>query len=240
MLILPAIDIYQGRCVRLAQGDYQRATAYADDPVAVAHQWEACGATWIHLVDLDGARAGACVNRDTIRSIRAAVRAALQVGGGIRTMAALDDLLTNGIDRVILGTAALRDEALVRQAITRWGDRVVISLDTRGRFLATSGWHETSDIHMTDAARQLCALGARRFIHTDIARDGMMTGPSYALLTELRAAVAVPVLAAGGIAAIEHLRRLADLGVEGAIVGRALYTGAIDLERALREVQYAG
>jgi phosphoribosylformimino-5-aminoimidazole carboxamide ribotide isomerase len=239
MIILPAIDICAGRCVRLAQGDYRRATTYADDPVAVARQWEAAGATWIHLVDLDGARVGSCVNYKTIAAIRAAVRASLQVGGGIRTLNDLHSLLADGIDRVILGTAVLTDLQMVCDAIARWGNRIVISLDTRGRLLAASGWQETSAILLVDAARQLYALGARRFIHTDIARDGMMTGPSYELLAELRAAVPVPLLAAGGIASLDHLRRLAAMGMEGAIVGRALYTGSLNLQDALREVQHA-
>jgi phosphoribosylformimino-5-aminoimidazole carboxamide ribotide isomerase len=239
MLILPAIDICAGRCVRMAQGDYRRVTTYAADPVAVARQWEACGATWIHLVDLDGAYAGSRINRDVIAAVRGAVHAAMQVGGGIRTMVDLDDLLTSGVDRVILGTAALNDRQLVQAAIARWGDRIVVSLDTRGRLLATSGWLETSAIPLVDAAQRLHALGVQRFIHTDIARDGMMTGPSYALLAELRAAVPVPLLAAGGIATLDHLRQLAEMGIEGAIVGRAVYTGTLDLAIALREVQYA-
>lgn len=239
MEIIPAIDIRGGRCVRLRQGDYAAETVFDDDPVAVAKRWLGAGATRLHVVDLDGARAGAPASFDIVVAI-ARLGIATQVGGGIRATETVKRYLAAGLDRVILGTAAVNDLALMEALCRDCGPAVVVSLDARGGRLATEGWTQTTDYRAEDLAVLLAELGVRRFIYTDIERDGTLTEPNYAALEHLAAVVDRPVIASGGVARAEQLSRLADAGLEGVIIGRALYDGRVDLERALAAGRAAG
>ena len=233
MDVIPAVDIRGGRCVRLYQGDYEQETVFADDPTEVARGWQQRGARRLHIVDLDGARDGVPANRDTIVRIIGEARVPVQIGGGIRSLEMIAGYVDAGADRIVLGTSAVRDEALMRDAVARFGERIAVSIDARDGLVATDGWTKGTTTPATDAIRRLAALGVARFIYTDVGRDGTLTEPNYGALEEIVRAAGVPVIAAGGIAKVEHLARLAALGVEGAIVGRALYTGDIELEAAL-------
>lgn len=231
MIVIPAIDLRGGRCVRLLQGDFASETVYGDDPLAMARRWQDAGAPYLHLVDLDGARAGRPVQAAIIGEIARALTIPVQAGGGLR---ALDDIaaaLDGGQARVVLGTAALEDRALLAAALARWGaERIVVGLDARDGLVATHGWRATSTTRATDLARELAALGVRRILYTDIARDGTLTAPNEGALRELAASADLAILASGGVADRAHLAALAAIpGVEGAIVGRALYTGDVAL-----------
>lgn len=228
MLIIPAIDLRHGRCVRLLRGDFERETVYDVDPVAVARRWHAAGARMLHVVDLDGARGGRPVQLYLIREIAAVIP--VQVGGGLRMPEDVDAALGAGIERVVLGTAALNVQ-LVRELAETFGARLVVALDTRDGQVSVRGWTETSQWTMLELATALIDAGVRRFLHTDVERDGTLTSPNYASLKKL-VALGAPVLASGGISSLEHVRRLRDIGVEAAIVGRALYEGTIDMEEA--------
>jgi phosphoribosylformimino-5-aminoimidazole carboxamide ribotide isomerase len=234
MLILPAIDLLEGRCVRLTQGDFARAQQFSDDPAALALHWQAEGARWLHIVDLDGARAGAPRNLPTMRAIREAVRIKMQIGGGLRSLESVALLLDLGVERIILGTAALKDRPFLRACLQRCGQRIVVGLDARNGLVATDGWLATSSMPALTLAQELAAEGVARFIYTDIARDGTLTGPNLDALQQMLAGVKRPIIASGGVSSLVDLHALAALGVEGAIVGRALYTGDVPLAQAIR------
>jgi len=232
MIVIPSIDLRGGRCVRLMQGDFARETVYGDDPVAIARRWQEAGAPRLHVVDLDGAREGRPVQAEIIGEIARALAIPVQAGGGLRTLDDVAAALDAGLARVVLGTTALEDRALLAAALARWGaERIVVGLDARDGLVATRGWRATSTTRATDLARDLAALGVRRVLYTDIARDGTLTAPNYAALRDLAARCpGLAILASGGVAAREHLAALAAIpGVEGAIVGRALYTGDLAL-----------
>ena len=233
MEVIPAIDIRGGRCVRLYQGDYARETVFSDDPLLVAQRWQDEGATRLHVVDLDGARAGQPVNNAVIERILEAARLPVQVAGGIRQIDVIDRYVEAGADRVVLGTAAVKDELLVANACALYPEALVVSVDARGGRVATEGWREGSAETAEGLARRMAEVGVRRLVFTDIARDGTMRGPNFRAIARLVEAVDVPVIASGGIASVEHVRRLAKLGVEGAILGRALYDGSVSLSEAL-------
>lgn len=237
MIILPAIDIKDGRCVRLFQGDYSQITTYDTDPVQVALRWQEAGASWLHLVDLDGAKEGYPVNAELIKRIRAATTLHIELGGGMRTLEHIEQLLELGVDRVILGTIAITNRQLLQQALARWGERIVVGLDARDGLVAIAGWLETSQVKAVDLACELSALGVKRFIYTDISRDGALTGPNLAALTEMQQAVSSALIASGGVSSLADLQALASSGVEGTIVGKAIYTGAVDLAAAIREIE---
>jgi phosphoribosylformimino-5-aminoimidazole carboxamide ribotide isomerase len=237
MLIFPAIDLRAGRCVRLTQGDFARAQEFSDDPPAVALRWQSEGTKWLHVVDLDGARTGAPSNLEAIQRIRQAVTIPIQVGGGLRSLESVAALLDLGIERAILGTAALKDRAFLQACLERWGDRIAVALDARNGLVATDGWLETSAISALALARDLVEEGVARFIYTDIARDGTLTGPNLTSLKQMQQAIARPIIASGGVASLADLRALAGLGVEGAIIGRALYTGEVKLAEAIAAVE---
>ncbi|HET8912265.1 MAG TPA: 1-(5-phosphoribosyl)-5-[(5-phosphoribosylamino)methylideneamino]imidazole-4-carboxamide isomerase [Ktedonobacteraceae bacterium] len=237
MLIFPAIDIKDGQCVRLFQGDYDQVTTYGADPVEVALRWQASGASWLHLVDLDGARAGYPVNLDLVRRIRAATSLRIELGGGVRRLEHLEQMLDTGIERVILGTVALTDRELLVRALERWGERVVVGLDARAGLVAVAGWTETSGFRATELARDLSVAGVKRFIYTDIARDGALSGPNLTALQEMQQATTGALIASGGVSSLADLRALNALGIEGAIVGKALYTGAVELGEAIHELE---
>jgi phosphoribosylformimino-5-aminoimidazole carboxamide ribotide isomerase len=236
--LIPAIDLLGGRCVRLAQGRYEEATVYGDDPAAVAARFAAHPLRRLHVVDLDGARAGEPRNGEALRAVLAAAKdVPVQVGGGMRALAHVEERFALGADRVVLGTAALRDPALVRDAARRYPGRVAVAIDARGGRVAVEGWTEASDVAAVDLARRFEDAGVAAIVHTDIGRDGMLSGPNLEATARLAEAVAVPVVASGGVGSEEDVRaaaRLARRGVAGLIVGRALYTGAVDLARALR------
>ncbi len=232
MEVIPAIDIRGGRCVRLRQGDYDDETVFDDDPVAAAQRWIDAGATRLHVVDLDGAREGVAVNFDLIAAI-AGLGPPVQTGGGIRRAETVARYRDAGVDRVVLGTAAVRDRALVKALCRDHAAAVVISLDAREGRVATDGWTETSEVEAVELALRLVEVGVRRFVYTDIARDGMLSEPNYAALERLLEAVDVPVIASGGVAEAAQVAKLAEVGAEAVIIGRALYDGRVDLKAAI-------
>ena len=236
MEIIPAIDLRGGRCVRLVQGDYDRETVFSDDPVATAQRWVSEGAPRLHVVDLDGAREGRPVNADAAGTIIAAVAIPVQVAGGVRDLDAVERWLAAGADRVVLGTAAVRDPTLAQEAARRHGERIAVSVDGRDGLFAAEGWREQTDQRVDDLLRRFVELGVQRFIYTDIGVDGTLTAPNYEAVAALVRATPAPLIAAGGVAEVAHLVRLAGLGVEGAIVGRALYEGRVSLPEALAAV----
>jgi len=242
MIILPAIDIKDGQCVRLYQGDYAQVTTYDSDPVQVAVRWQKAGASWLHIVDLDGAAQGHPVNMPLLQQIREATSHHIQVGGGLRTIEHIEHVMSIGVERVILGTIAITNRALLQEALARYGERIAVGLDARDGKIAIEGWRETSDVLAIDLARELSALGVRRFIYTDISRDGSLQGPNLEGLGRMQEAITrstatYSLIASGGVSSMADLRVLAALGVEGAIVGKALYTGQIDLHKAIHELE---
>ncbi|MCS6939639.1 MAG: 1-(5-phosphoribosyl)-5-[(5-phosphoribosylamino)methylideneamino]imidazole-4-carboxamide isomerase [Roseiflexaceae bacterium] len=237
MEIIPAIDIKDGRCVRLYQGDFQQVTVYDDDPVAVAQRWFEQGAPRLHLVDLDGARHGHPVHTDIIRAIVRSIGAPVQLGGGIRSIEAVECALDLGVQRVILGTAAVRDPDLIARLVQQFGDAIVVAIDARNGMAATAGWTEIAAISAVDLLERMATLGVRRVVYTDISRDGTLSEPNVTATGALVRPGGPAVIASGGISTIDHLRRLAAVGVEGAIVGRALYTGDLSLRDALAAFQ---
>ncbi|MCL6648087.1 MAG: 1-(5-phosphoribosyl)-5-[(5-phosphoribosylamino)methylideneamino]imidazole-4-carboxamide isomerase [Chloroflexi bacterium] len=231
--VFPAIDLRAGRVVRLYQGDYQRETIFADDPVAVARQWVALGARWLHLVDLDGAAAGTPRNQEAIRAIRAAVAVPLQLGGGLRSEEAVAAALADGIDRVVLGTLAVEEPERLRALAARFGPRLALSLDARQGKLASRGWVATSERRVEELATEAGQLGIGCLIVTDITQDGTLAGPNLALIAAVRAASGLAVIAAGGIRSLDDLAAVKRAGAAGAILGRALYEGTLPLPVAL-------
>jgi phosphoribosylformimino-5-aminoimidazole carboxamide ribotide isomerase len=238
MDIIPAIDIRGGRCVRLDQGDYDRETIFADDPVEVAKRWQALGAPRIHVVDLDGAKDGVPRNEAVIWRVIEAVSIPVQVGGGNRTLEVIDSYIKAGASRVALGTAAVKDQTVLVNALALFGDRILVGVDARDGMVATEGWLETSSLSAVDLIAQLALLNVPRIFYTDISRDGMLGGPNFPAIQQvvehaLGLDVPMRVIASGGVSEVEHIQRLKLIGVEGAIIGKALYTGALDLREAL-------
>jgi phosphoribosylformimino-5-aminoimidazole carboxamide ribotide isomerase len=233
MEIIPAIDLKDSLCVRLYQGDFDRTTVYDEDPVAVAQRWVVQGATRLHIVDLDGAKAGHPVNTDIVRDIVQAVDIPVQLGGGMRCEEDIAAVLEMGVSRVILGTAAVNEPALVERMVQRFGSSIIIGVDARDGYVAIDGWTEATFLRATDLIDQMADIGVQRIIYTDISRDGTLTEPNYAATSALISPGGPAIIASGGISHHDHLLQLARLGVEGAIVGRALYTEAIDLATAI-------
>ena len=234
MEVIPAIDLRGGRCVRLHQGDFRRETVFSDDPLAMARKWQEQGGPRLHLVDLDGAATGEPAHLEIISAIVAALDIPVQVGGGIRSTDTARAWLEAGVDRVVIGTAAVRDPDMVEAVVGEHGsDQVVVSVDARDGMVALQGWTESSQVSALDLARRMAALGVSRLLYTDIARDGMLTGPDLETNARLVRETGMAVLASGGVASVEDIRQLEATGVEGVIVGRALYTGAVSLREAL-------
>lgn len=235
MIIYPAIDLKQGQCVRLEQGDMDRATVYGDDPLAVARQFEAAGSRWIHMVDLDGAIAGSARNREAIGKVAAQTGLQVQAGGGIRSEEDIRQMLeVTGVSRVILGTAAVENPGLVAWAVEKYADRIAVGIDARGGKVATRGWVQEGEYDAVELAKQMGSIGVGTIIYTDIARDGMMTGPDFARTEQLIEQTGLNIIISGGVAAHSHIAQGLKIGAAGAIIGRALYNGAVDLGRALR------
>ncbi len=236
LTLYPAIDLKDGACVRLRRGDMDAATIYSDDPAAQARAWQDAGCRWLHVVDLNGAFAGRAVNAAAVGAILAAATVPVQLGGGIRDMAAVERWLAAGVRRVILGSAAVRDPALVRDACRRFPGRIVVGIDARDGLVATDGWAATSDLAATELAARFADAGVAAVIYTDIGRDGMLAGLNLEQTNALAAASPIPVIASGGVGSLDDLRALrrsAAPGVEGVIVGRALYDGRVDPAAAL-------
>lgn len=233
MLIYPAIDLLNGRCVRLRQGDYTRETVFSDDPAAVARSWVARGADRLHVVDLDGAKAGKPVNGPVIRQIVEAAGVPVQLGGGLRTDDDLATVFDWGVRWAVVGTRALQSPEWVRAAAARRPDQLVLGVDAKDGFVATEGWLEVSRVKAVDLAKQVSDAPLAAVVYTDIAKDGMMSGPNFEALAEMRAAMPLPVIASGGVCTLDHVRRLVAEGVPGCIIGRALYEGSLDLTDVL-------
>ena len=234
MILYPAIDLKDGQCVRLLRGDMDAATVFGDDPAAQARAFVEAGCEWLHLVDLNGAFAGRAVNRAAVEAILDAVSVPVQLGGGIRDVAAIRRWLDRGVARVILGTAAVEDPELVRQAARDFPGQVAVGIDARGGCVATRGWAEETDLSATDLARRFEDAGVAAIVYTDIDRDGAMAGPNVPATEALARAVSIPVIASGGVSSLEDLLALkATAVVAGAISGRALYDGAVDLREVL-------
>lgn len=236
MQIFPAIDLRGGRCVRLRQGDYARETVFGDDPAAMARRWVEAGATFLHLVDLDGAKAGKPINGDSVRAIVAAAEVPCQLGGGLRSEADIHEALGWGVDRVIVGTRALQDPDWLGNVARRLPGKVVLGIDAKQGKVATEGWLNVSATTVLDLARQCSSWPLAALIYTDISRDGMLAGPNVEGLRELAAAVSLPVIASGGVTSLADIRRLKQLNLAGCIIGRALYEGQLDLSEVLSEV----
>ncbi len=238
MIIYPAIDLRRGRCVRLVQGDPRAETVVGDDPAAIARRWVGLGATWLHVVNLDGAFGEeASANAAALRDILAVAGVPVQFGGGLRSLADVEAALTLGVARVVVGTAAVADPDLLRQAVTRFGSgRVAVGIDARDGIVATHGWQQTSGVSALDLARRMQALGVTRVVYTDIARDGTLAGVNAAACAALARASGLAVIASGGVATLDDIRRVKAVevdGVEGIVVGKALYAGQVNLKEAL-------
>ncbi|MHB0868310.1 MAG: 1-(5-phosphoribosyl)-5-[(5-phosphoribosylamino)methylideneamino]imidazole-4-carboxamide isomerase [Chloroflexota bacterium] len=227
--VIPAVDVRGGHCVRLFQGQYDQETVFSEDPVAVALQWQAEGAHRVHVVDLDGALAGTPQNLAIVRRMAQLLAVPIEFGGGLRELRSIQQVLETGVDRVILGTAAVETPSLVKQACALYGDRVAVALDARNGIVMTHGWTEASGESALEVATRMINLGAARLVYTDITRDGTLTEPNFDAINQLATSVGVPVIASGGVSRAEQLVRLRNLGVEGAVVGRALYTGDIKM-----------
>ena len=236
MEILPAIDLLDGACVRLHQGDYDQVTRFSEDPVAQALSWQSQGATRLHLVDLDGAKRGEPINDAAVRAITSALDIPVQLGGGVRSLERAEELIACGLDRVILGTVAIEQPQLVQELAQRHPGRIVVGIDANDGRVATRGWIEQSDVLATDLAKQFSAAGIAAIITTDIATDGTLAGPNLEALRTMAQCSAVPVIASGGIGCMADLLSLLPLeplGVTGVILGRALYDGRVDLAEAI-------
>ncbi len=240
MLVIPAIDLSAGQVVRLARGDMKKKTVYSDDPVAMARRWADEGAQILHVVDLDGAVSGKLANLDAVAKIVEAIDIPVELGGGLRTVADVQRVLDIGVRWAIMGTAALRNRSELEAAVAQFGDQVIVGIDARDGKVAVEGWTQDSDIEATQIAQQMELLGVERLICTDIATDGMLTGPNLAAMRQFCAAVDIPTVASGGVRSVEDvraLRELEPLGLLGCIVGRALYTGDLALPDAIAAAQ---
>ena len=238
MRIYPAIDIIDGTCVRLVQGDYSQKTKFAEDPCEVALRWQREGGEFVHIVDLDGAKSGEMPNLELICRIANTLDVPIEVGGGIRTMEAAERYLENGVERVIIGTSALSNPDFVKKAVEKYGDRIAVGIDAKDGMVAVNGWEEVSSVSALDLAKKMEELGVAYIIYTDIATDGMLKGPNKEAMAEMvRAVPKVNIIASGGVTTIEDVEALIETGVEGAIIGKALYTDKIDLAEAVEKAR---
>lgn len=235
MRLFPAIDIKNGQCVRLRQGSFQDILVYSDTPLKIAKEWEACGASFIHIVDLDGALLGHSVNEEVIGQIVKEVSIPVQVGGGIRTIKDIENKLSLGIQRVIIGTKAVKDPGFIKEAITTFGaDRIVIGIDAKDGMVAIEGWEKISNYQAVALAMEMKQLGIRKIVYTDISKDGMLQGPNITHTKEMVEATGLDIIASGGISSLKDLERLQEIKVYGAILGKSLYENKIDLKQAIQ------
>ncbi len=234
MKLFPAIDIKNGQCVRLRQGSFQDILVYSDIPLKIAKQWEACGASFIHIVDLDGALVGHSVNDEVIQSIVKELAIPVQVGGGIRTIKDIENKLSLGIERVIIGTKAVKDPAFIKEAVSTFGPRrIVIGIDAKDGMVAIEGWEKLSSYHAISLAQEMKKYGVQTIVYTDISKDGMLQGPNIEHTKELAEATGLNIIASGGVSSLKDLEMLQEAGIYGAIIGKALYENQIDLKKAV-------
>lgn len=233
MIVFPAIDLYDGAAVRLFKGDYAQKTVYSHNPAAVSLDFKKCGATHIHLVDLQGAKTGDTPNFDTVCKIKARSKLFCEIGGGIRDMATVEKYVQSGLDRIILGTAAVENRDFTKEAVERFGDKIAVGIDIKDGFVAIKGWTEKSKLNAFDFCEEMQKIGVKTVICTDISKDGAMIGTNRELYRELSNRFFINIVASGGVSTIEDLAALREMNLYGAIIGKAYYTGAIDLKRAI-------
>jgi len=238
MIVIPAIDLKDGQCVRLLQGRKDAVTTYSDDPASTARKWEECGAKLLHVVDLDGAFTGSQKNFEAIKKIREAVSMNIEVGGGIRDIRKIDELTGTGINRIILGTAAIENPPLLLDACRKYPGRILVGIDAKGGKVAVKGWVEVTSVDSKELARDAEKIGAAGIIYTDISRDGMLIGPNINAMREMVEAVNIPVIASGGVSSIDDISALKEIkNLWGVITGKAIYSGAVDLREAIKIAQ---
>lgn len=235
MILLPAIDLKDGRCVRLKQGDFDTAHQVADSAVDTARAFQAAGAKWIHMVDLDGARDGCRQNATLVKAVADTANLNIELGGGVRSMEDLEEAFSLGVSRAVIGSAAVTDPEFLCAAVARYGEKVAVGVDTLDGIVKTAGWEQSSGLNYLDFATQLAETGVKTIIFTDIATDGMLSGPSFARLHALQAHYHGNMIASGGVTTLDDVKRLRDMGLYGAIIGKAYYAGTIDLARAMAE-----
>ena len=233
MIIFPAIDKVGGKAVRLFKGDYSQMTVYSDDPAAVAADFVKCGADHLHLVDLEGAKDGGTPNLETVKRIREACDMFIEIGGGIRSMQTIEKYLSIGVDRVILGTAAVKDEELLRSAVGKYGEKIAVGVDIKDGFVAIKGWLEKSEFTGMEFCKKMQETGVSNIICTDVSKDGAMKGTNLPLYREMTEKLSVKITASGGVSSLQNIKELKAMDIYGAIIGKAYYTGAIDLREAL-------
>lgn len=233
MLIFPAIDLYEGKAVRLFQGDYNKMTVYHENPLEVALDFQEKGATCIHMVDLEGAKTGTVLNLDTVKKVAENTDLFLEIGGGIRNLDTVSKYLSAGADRVILGTAAVKDEAFLLEAVKTYQDKIAVGIDVKDGKVAIRGWTELSDVDAFEFCKKMEQFGVKTVICTDISKDGAMKGPGLEMYQKLSKSFSLNLIASGGVSSLEDVKKLSELGLYGAIVGKAYYTGAIDLKEAI-------
>lgn len=229
MIIFPALDLKDGNCVRLVQGDFDRKQIFSEDPIAIGLKWQSQGAKYLHLVDLGGALTGIPENKAVIKKIIKTLNIPVQVGGGIRSMVYADELISAGAARIILGTSALSDSTFVKNVLEKYQERVAVSIDAKDGFAAVKGWTEVSAVKASDLANLLKTYGLQTIVYTDIAKDGMMSGPNFKELAEMQQKTEIDIIASGGVSTPSDVERIAEMGLYGVIIGRALYTGDINL-----------
>lgn len=237
MIILPAIDIKDGNCVRLFKGDYSTVQKVAENYMDTARSFEEAGAEWIHMVDLDGAKDASQQNKEIFINVAKNTRLKVEVGGGIRSLDTVEMYLKNGISRVIIGSAAVKDPALVKDAVKEYGDRIAVGIDARGGYVATEGWLESSDVYFTDLAKAMSDVGVKYIIFTDISKDGTLSGVNAAQLDEINRACSANIIASGGVHTIDDITACRRLGLYGTICGKSIYSGTLDLKRAIAEAE---
>lgn len=235
MIIFPAIDVLDGKCVRLIQGDYNQEVVYSDSPVEMAKEWEAKGAEFIHIVDLNGAKSGESINKQVIQEIARTVSIPVQVGGGIRSINTIESYIENGVNRVIIGTAAINDKDFLNEAVSNFANQLVVSVDARNGFVATEGWTDTSNVSALDLVKELEEIGVKTIVYTDIAKDGMLQGPNLDEQSAINKATSIDVIASGGVTTVDDVNNLQSLDMYGAIIGKALYDGKLDFEVLMDE-----
>ena len=233
MNIFPAIDLYDGKAVRLYKGDYAQMTVYSDNPVSVAKDFAAAGAKYIHIVDLEGAKTGETPNLSTVCAIKKESGLFCEIGGGVRNMEVVDRYMQSGIDRVILGTAALKDEAFLQEAVAKYGEKIAVGIDLKDGFVAIKGWTEKSDMPAMEFCEKMQKIGVKTIICTDISKDGAMQGCNLELYKALSEKFTMQIIASGGVSNMENVKKLAEMDLYGAIIGKAYYTGDIDLKEAI-------
>jgi len=237
MQIYPAIDLKDGKCVRLKQGNFDDVTVYGSDVVAQAKAFAEAGATYIHMVDLDGAKEGTGVNQQVIKNVVETVGIPVQTGGGVRTMADIDERINNGVSRVIIGTAAVNNPELVKEAVEKYGEKIAVGIDAKNGMVATHGWEQVSDVSALDLCVKMASYGVKTIIYTDISKDGMMIGPNIETTAEIVEKTGINIIASGGVSNMTDLENVEKINAHGAIIGKALYQGALDLKEVIGKFQ---